>query len=251
MTPPLGVPAGVRAFERAVLLYSPVWIATVAVVMLSGVLAGWRDLAHLVFGCALAVPVLCSPWVPGAIGEERARPTADRYASRAVLYLSLTTLVQMALGSILFFDRLGMEYHFHVTWTWNRSPVFLYPMTLAYFATYYVLMQLVLRAVPDAVRGPRRWLVIGLVSYAVAFAETAFMASPLLDGLFFYRDKHFMLLYGSFCYGTVFAATLPGFLRLTEPRPLRSVVLDAAIGNAIALALYALYALVLPSLPRF
>ena len=35
-----GERAAVRAFERAVLAYSPVWIGAVAVVMLSGVLGG-------------------------------------------------------------------------------------------------------------------------------------------------------------------------------------------------------------------
>jgi len=77
------------------------------------------------------------------------------------------------------------------------------------------------------------------------------VAAPVLPELFFYRDKHFMLLYGSFCYGTVFACTLPGFLRLEQAQPLGRVVVAAITGNSIALMLYGLHALVLPSLPRF
>jgi len=41
-------------------------------------------------------------------------------------------------------------------------------MTLAYFATYYVVMQLVVRRLAVD-PGPSRWRVIAAVSYAVAF----------------------------------------------------------------------------------
>ena len=62
--------------------------------------------------------------------------------------------MQVWFGSDLFFDFLGMEYHFGVTWTAHRTPVFLYFMTIAYFSTYYAILQIVWRAFrtrfPDA-----------------------------------------------------------------------------------------------------
>jgi cycloeucalenol cycloisomerase len=235
-----------RAFERLVLLYSPLWIGAVAAVMLSGALAHWRDPEHLMFGVGLALPVLLPPFLPAALDLEREQPAERRYATRAVLYLAITTFVQMYLGSWLFFDRLGMQYHFHTSWEWNRSPVFLYPMTLAYFATYYVAMQVAVRALAVPAAGPRRWLLLALLSYVVAFCETAFMATPAMTEFFFYRDKSYMLLYGSFCYGTVFFATLPGFLALDQPSSLGRVAFRALLGNAIALAAYGVYARLLP-----
>jgi len=237
-----------RAFERAVLIYSPVWMAAVAVVMRSGMLAHWRDPEHLLFGLGLALPVLLMPFTIGDV--EHRSPVHQRYAARAVLYVLVTTVVQVLLGSWLFFQALGMEYRFHTRWVWNGSPVFLYPMTLAYFATYFVLLQLGARALALPETGARRWLTLAVLSYAVAFAETLVMATPILAEFFGYRDKRFMLLYGSFCYGTVFFATLPGFLRLSAPRSLGRVALEALFANAVVLALYGAYARVLPQLPR-
>jgi cycloeucalenol cycloisomerase len=237
-----------RAFERAVLVYSPLWMTAVALVMLSGVLASWRDAEHLLFGVGLAVPVLILPLLPAALDVERDAPLHHRYASRAVLYVALTTLIQMYLGSYLFFDYLGMEYHFRTRWEWNRSPVFLYPLTVAYFATYYVVMQLAARWMAIPQRGARRWVLLAILSYSVAFAETAFMATPVLSEFFFYRDKHFMLIYGSICYGTVFLATLPAFLGLSAKQSLLRVVFVCLLGNAVALSLYRLYVFVMPRL---
>jgi len=230
-------------FERAVLLYSPLWMTAVAIVMRTRALAHWDDPTHLAFGLALGLPVLFLPWIV----RDRQTALADRYASRAVVFLVLTTFVQMLVGSELFFRRLGMEYHFAATWSWNGSPVFLYPMTLAYFATYYVVIQIITRAIlPPS--GPFFWIGLATLSYAVAFAETMSMASPMLAELFFYRDRGFMLRYGSFCYGTVFFVTMPMFLRLDSPRSLGRVALGSLAANAVALALYGIYALVLPFL---
>jgi cycloeucalenol cycloisomerase len=207
---------------------------------LSDVLDRWGDGEHLALGIGLALPVLTLPFF-----------LRSGYAARAVLFLVITTAVQMYVGSMLFFDRLGMEYHFRTTWEWNRSPVFLYPMTLAYFATYYVVMQIALRALRAEQPGRRRFTSILVLGYLVAFGETAFMATPALAKHFVYRDKVFMLVFGSWCYGSVFFATLPGFLGLTRSQPPARVVGVAVLGNAIALSLYLVYAYLLPSLPRF
>jgi cycloeucalenol cycloisomerase len=240
----------VRSFERAVLLYSPLWMAVVAGVGLSGALAQLGDLGHLGLGVGLALPVALLPFLLPRFGARLEKvPLAHRYASRAVLFLAGMTFIQMWLGSLLFFDRLGMEYHFHVGWTLNRSPIFLYPLTLAYFATYYVVMEVVLKRLPQPGSTVGRLLLLAAISYAVAFAETAVMASPWMRSFFFYRDKAFMLRYGSLCYGTVFFVSLPGYLALRAPKTLGKVAVEVLWRNALILVLYLGYALVLPHLP--
>jgi hypothetical protein len=101
----------------------------------------------------------------------------------------------------------------------NRTPLFLYFVTVAYFSTYYALMRLGLRLFLARVPRPRRelvWAVTALLSYSMAFAETFCMASESLRAFFSYADRHKALLVGSVCYGTLFFVSLPVFLRIDE-----------------------------------
>ena len=240
-----------RAMERFVLGYSVLWIAAVAVVMLTRALATWGEGAYLAFGIALAAPVWVLPVVlPSA--SERARPFFERHSTRFNLFVGVMSFVQCAYGSWLFFDVLGMEYHFPVRWAYRGTPIFLYFMTVAYFTTYYVVMSVAWRAFrrrwPAAGRVARA-VVLVAIGYAVAFAETAGMANDLLREWFLYRDKGFTLAWGSLCYGTVFVASLPFLFRYDEDPaapssspPLWRVLAEALAANAIALVAYLGYA---------
>ena len=159
--------------------------------------------------------------------------------------------MQVWFGSDLFFDFLGMEYHFPVTWEAHRTPVFLYPVTIAYFSTYYVVLQIIWRAFRTrfpASPWPLRLLVLCVIGYAVAFAETAGMATEMMHEYFRYRDKTFTLVFGSLCYGTIFVVTVPLVYRLDEnaqpdgTRTLRSLLWDACAANTVVLTFYAAYA---------
>ena len=81
---------------------------------------------------------------PGA--ADRGIPLASRHIVRFNFFIFVWTFLQVWFGSDLFFDVLGMEYHFGVTWTAHRTPVFLYFITIAYFSTYYAVMQIIWRA---------------------------------------------------------------------------------------------------------
>ncbi|MGZ3442063.1 MAG: hypothetical protein ACXVDD_21235, partial [Polyangia bacterium] len=145
----------------------------------------------------------------------------------------------------------GMEYHFPVTWTAHRSPVFLYPVTIAYFSTYYVVMQIVWRAFRThfpAAPFVARVVVLLVLGYTVAFTETSGMATDMMREYFRYRDKSFTLFFGSLCYGTIFVVSLPLVYRLDEDaqpdgrRTLRSLFWDACAANTVVLIFYAIYA---------
>jgi cycloeucalenol cycloisomerase len=237
-----------RWAERFVLAYSPVWMLTVALLQVTGWMGGMADVGHLALGVGLAAPLWLLPLVrPGA--ADRARPVAERYITSFNVWILAFTLLQVYFGSALFFDFLGMEYHFHVTWTVNRTPLFLYPMTVAYFSTYYVVLQILWRAFATRVPAApalARYAVLAALSYAVAFAETSSMATEMMRPYFLYRDRTFTLIYGSLCYGTVFFVSLPGFARIGEPGAERRtpwrLVWDACAANTLVLVCYALYA---------
>ena len=239
-----------RRSELIVLAYTPIWIAVIGYLMLSNDFARWGDGGHLAFGIALALPLWTLPFLLRAPAD-RNRPLRELHATRFALFIALTTFVQTYFGTLFFFDQLGMEYHFPVTWLLHRTPLFLYFVTIAYFSTYYVAMQAVMRALqslfPRASR-PALLLARAAVGYLVAFAETGLMSNDLLKQFFFYRDKNFALFLGSLCYGTLFFITLPEAQGLDEradlPAPsLRQVAWDTLAANFIVLLCYELFAL--------
>ena len=230
--------------ERFVLGYSAIWIAVVGGLEWTRAFSRWGDLGHLAIGVGLALPLWAAPFA-----LERVRPLAARHASRFTLFIAISTFLQVGLGSQLFFDRLGMEYHFPVRLVLARTPLFLYFLTIAYFSSYFVVLMMAWRAFatrfPEAPR-PLGWAVRALLSFGVAFAETFAMATPALAEWFRYRDRVFMLSWGSLAYGTVFFVMLPAFARLdVEPRTLRRVTGEALFANLLVLVCYLLYSLVL------
>lgn len=78
-----------RTVERLVLAYTPLWIAVVAVVMLTRPFARFGDRFHLALGLGLAAPVLLLPFF-----VEREQPLSRRYAARFALFVGLFSLLQ-------------------------------------------------------------------------------------------------------------------------------------------------------------
>ncbi len=171
-----------------------------------------------------------------------------------MLVVTIHAFVGCWFGSKLFFESFGMEYHFRVSprWVWNGTPAFLYFMTVAYFATYYLVMGLGWRAFRRRwPRAPRRvgLLVRALLCYAMAFAETATMAVEVLRPWFSYRDPRWVMWWGSFCYGTLYFVTLPQLTELDEeaptPIPWTQLVTFALGQHMIVLVCYEVYGRVL------
>lgn len=247
-----GVRPAKRWLERFFLLYTPLWTAVCALVMWSGAFKRWGDVGHLLLGIGLALPLWLGPLLAGV---ERGTPLGDRYTVRASLFICLFSFLQNYFGAPLFFRCFGMEYHFAVTWVGNGSPWFLSFMTVAYFSTYFALMQLGLRRADSLLKrvAGRRWrgaLRVGaclLLGYSMAFAETLTMANEWLRGYFAYADKTRMLVYGSLCYGTLLSIALPLYVRLGEedeaaPRPLSAVLWEVLGANMLVLICYELFA---------
>lgn len=240
--------AAKRRNEIFVLCYSPVWMIVVGAAMVLGLPRRWGEAEHMILGAGLALPLWIHAIFPRRGATPRSQPLLDRHAVRFAIAIAIVTFIQVLLGSNLFFDRLGMEYHFHVSLVLNRTPVFLYFLTVAYFSTYYVILQIVCRAFAARFPGAPPWarVVVRLAACcAVAFGETFFMARPVLEEFFFYRDRAFMLRFGSLAYGSLFFVTLPFFQRLDEEgprRPLRAIVRSMLARNMVALLVYAVFA---------
>jgi cycloeucalenol cycloisomerase len=221
-----------------VLLVSPIWIAAVGLVVTTGVLRRWSDIEYVAFGCAVSLPALVAPW-----WAERRAGGRSWFWLEFNLWGAILVAFGTYFGTAYFFDLMGMRYAFGTAWTFQSEiigrtgsavPVFMYPLTHAYFATYFAFLVVADRWLCNRLQpGPigRALVVLGL-AYGVAFAETLFMATDLMIDLFSYAKRDKMLAFGSFGYAAYFVVGLPMLRRLDaadQPRGMGPV-----IGSALA-----------------
>ena len=102
-----------------------------------------RPGSHAAWACAVGAAVDCAAC--GTPSEEIGQPLLCRHSTKANLFVALMSFLQCYFGSAMFFDGLGMQYHFPTKIIWNGTPLFLYFVTVSYFSTYYALMRLGLR----------------------------------------------------------------------------------------------------------
>ena len=263
--------------ERFFLLYTPVWIAAVGLVMGTGVLLRWGDPGFMAFALAVAAPLLVIPALRHReVPALAATPWHQSYWFKFNLWIFLFVWVGTYFLTHYFFDVLGMRYAFPTRWTLDAAlvgsgrgevPAFMYPLTQAYFVSYHAAMIVALRRMYRALGlgrpapGTARWprlLALALLtialSYAVAFAETLFMASDLIADLFWYADKPRMLRWGSLFYACYFLVSLPLLYPMDEPpgpryTPGRAALEALAAGMLVLMILDALALLLGPLVP--
>lgn len=218
------------AFERFALFYSPIWIAAMATVMLTGVYRSWSDPVYMIFGVALAAPLVLWPALGmAASADEAQEPWWRRSWVRHNLWIAIFVFVGSYVCTHYFFDVAGMRYGFPTRWHLEAElvgergepvPLFLYFVTQAYFMTYHIGAVVALRTLSERLSlGPLgRAVVVVILAYAVAFAETFCMAVPILADVFEYADRGRMLAVGSIFYGSFFVVSVPVFARFDEDR---------------------------------
>ena len=238
---------GKAAVERAWLFFTPVWGLACAAVMITRLAEDkMGDFGLLAFGVANAIgAVVVAPWL-----ALRNMPNAKQHLGTAVAMATGCVVLSFGLNFFqtpFFWDVLHMRYGFKVSdhWRIDRNPIFLYFLTVPYFATYTALCCGITRVVDAAM--PRRttsapvyWAVLYVAPLATAFLETALNANPFSDKIFCYDDLSLALGFGSFCYAISFVAALPVWLHfggapedpLPNGAPRRSVVDTAALAAA-------------------
>jgi cycloeucalenol cycloisomerase len=246
-------PAKARV-ERLYLIYSPIWIALVGLVMLTGMYRNWGDAGYMVFGLGVAAPLVLIPYLappPDQADLPFWRTTWFRFN----LWIGIFVFVGSYFFTHYFFDVVGMRYGFPTSWNLQAElvgdseatvPLFLYPLTQAYFMTYHVGATVVYRCLSTrfSLGVPGKVAVVCLLAYVVAFAETFFMAVPALADVFEYADRGRMLLWGSMFYGSFFVVSVPVFAGLDEDRAwtLRRTMVSAlgvSMGVFVVLDLWA------------
>lgn len=248
---------------RFYLLYTPVWTAAVAVVLLQRAFSHWGDAEYLLFGGAIAAPIWLWPLWAARRRTRSGRAASIRQGAKLALFVTLLSFLQNYFGTPFFARSFGLEYRFPAHIALNGYPVFLSLLTVAYFGTYFAVMGAGLRLVErvgdrflppsSGLRLLRRLAVTFVLAYAMAFLETLTMATDLLAGYFAYASKARMLAVGSLCYGTLLFCAQLAYLRIDEARPEErstgQVVWDALAVSMLVLSLYELFAYLLARFP--
>ncbi len=243
--------------ERFFLATSPLWILAVALVIVTRVLPDWGDVQYMLFSCAVAAPAVVGPLVAG----RRARvgdPPGAAYWVKVNVWVAIVVFFGTYVGTAYFFDLMGMRYAFATDWslqspvvgkTGAAVPLFMYPLTQAYFVTYFVALSVAWRTVRAKLQLRTLGTVLSLVvlAYALAFMETFSMATDMMSDLFRYEQHDKMLLLGSFGYASYFLVGLPMFVRIDrdERWTLGRTALDACATCLMILGLLELWAQVI------
>ncbi len=238
--------------ERFFLLTTPIWITAVAAVVLTGSLRSWGDSGYMAFSLFAAAPAVVGPLL---FARGRDFDEGVPYWVKLNLFAGVLVFFGTYFGTHYFFDLMGMRYAFPEAWTFEalhvgksdrKVPVFMYPLTQAYFVTYFTVLVVAYRklcAVFSLGLVGRIIAVLGL-AYVIAFAETFFMATDLMVDLFSYDKRDRMLTVGSFGYATYFVVGLPIARRIDEPgkTPVRTVLLEALGASMLILILLEVWA---------
>lgn len=217
--------------EKFFLVYSPIWMAVMALVMLLGIHDRLGEVGFLLLGLFVATPLVL---VPALIRDELylGRRWYQTYWFKANLYIAIYAFPASYFGTEYFFDVLGMVYDYPAIQVLNldsalvgsgeqKVPVLMYLLTQAYFMTYHTTGVIALRRLrTSSLPGAKAlWpVLVVVVAYAWAWAETRLMANALIEDQFYYRDMDRMLAYGSMFYAIYFVSSFPIFYHLDETR---------------------------------
>lgn len=212
-----------RFGERVFLLYSPVWMAIVAVIVKLELYEHFSPMDYLTLTITLSLPCLFLPLLL-ADKRERVLPLHCRYSVKANLYVAILTYIGNHFFTHYFYRNLGVSYTGPLARGHgiqiNNVPLSMFFATHVYFVSYHTLVSLPMRLAqralvpsPLVIRLVGMTLVVIFLSVTTAFLETwTISAFPYYT----YPDYYVMLTKGSVFYALYFFVTFPMFLRLDE-----------------------------------
>jgi len=239
--------------EKFFLLYTPVWMASMGVMVLTGADKSLGNGLLLAHAFATALPILL---IPMLIARRYTDVVWwDSYWFKANVYLFIFGFFGNYFGSEYFFDVLGMVYIYPNATTNldsaivghgdQKVPLIMYCYTHAYFMTYHATANIALRKLRQ-LKLPAMWLLfplfVFLIGYAWAWMETKAMANPLMAGSFYYEKMDLMLLYGSAIYAIYFIVSFPLYYFIDETRD-RRWTLRGTCAAALSASMLTLYLL--------
>ncbi|MCB1615066.1 MAG: hypothetical protein KDI30_03530 [Pseudomonadales bacterium] len=220
--------------EKIYLLYSPVWMTVMGLVMATGLVNSFGEIAYNLVGLLVMLPFLLIPaFLSGARPDlHQGKAWYETFWFKSNLYMWSFVFWGSYFGSEYFFDVLGMVYDYPMIEKTNfdaallgsgeqKVPLTMYFLAHAYFMTYHTTAVVVLRRIKTS-NIPFRALIwpvmIFVIGYFWAWMETKAMANPFIEQAFYYKDMARMLAFGSIMYAFYFISSFPIYYFLDEVR---------------------------------
>ncbi|CAK9083956.1 Cycloeucalenol cycloisomerase (Cycloeucalenol--obtusifoliol isomerase) (Cyclopropyl sterol isomerase) [Durusdinium trenchii] len=218
--------------ENWFLLYGMMWMSCFAVIVGFRIYESMDKWAYLGVCGGLAAPLLLQPLLLPALTKEASVPLAQRFCTKANLWIAVYSFLGNYWGTHYFYCVLKAKYTlpFLPSHQLNGVPVCMYLATHFYFSFYHALGNKALRWISTRFR-PSFWrkifsvVFVCVMSYSVAFMET-FSISAFPYYTFENRGMAYTL--GSAFYAIYLVVSFPLFARLDE-RPGGHGCFDAAL----------------------
>ena len=208
------------AYEMFALVYTPLWIACFGAIVVGQLYEDFTATTYNVVCGGLALPLLLQPLLfpsGGFQSPDQCRPLAQRYATKANIWLAVYSFIGNYWYTHYFYSVLKAEYTMPAT-RLNNVPIAMFFATHFYFSTYHVFSNALLRKVVTtyAPSFQRSLLFCGIVfvfSYFTAFMETLTISSfPYYS----FEDRDMAYTVGSAFYGIYFIVSFPAFFYFDE-----------------------------------
>jgi len=220
--------------EKIYLLYSPVWMALMGLVMVTGWVQQFGELAYNLWSLFIVAPFVLLPAFLASKHPElhQGKKWYETFWFKSNLYMWLVSFCGSYFGTEYFFDVLGMVYDYPMIEKTNldaallgsgeqKVPFCMYLLAHAYFMTYHNTAIVVLRRLKTSALPVKKILwpvMIFVIGYFWAWMETKAMANPFIEQQFYYKDMARMLAYGSIMYSFYFIASFPVYYFLDEDK---------------------------------
>lgn len=212
--------ASKRAGERFLFYWSFVWVGVMGVIVGTKMFEHFNEWHYLSVGLFFTIPPIFLPMLfPAA--EDKNIPLAQRYITKANVWIFIMSWVANYLWTHYFYEVLGAFYTFP-SHRFNDVPIACYLMTHSYFHLYHIISNAVLR---------RLWrhyqqkvtlgstivvsIIIAIFAYFMAFAETFTIQN---FPYYYIPDRWAMYVYGCVFYSLYFIVSFPLFYRMDEDK---------------------------------
>lgn len=201
-----------RAYEIYSLYYTPVWIGMFGIVVAFQIYEDLDAFGYDALCLGLALPFLLQPLLWVKCKKEADRNLADRYCTKANLWIAVYSFIGNYWYTHYFYSVLKAKYTMPAH-RLNNVPIAMFFATHFYFSTYHVFSNMLLRWVvtsfqDNVARKVLFWGTIICFSYFTAFMETLTISSyPYYS----FEDRNMAYTIGSAFYGIYFLVSFPMF----------------------------------------
>ncbi|CAM9397803.1 unnamed protein product [Pylaiella littoralis] len=205
-----------RAWEVFNLGYGVFWVGCFAAIIGFSLYEQYDEVSYFVVCFGLCLPIGAFPLL-NVHPSEAGLPIGQRYGVRANLWIAIYSFIGNYWYTHYFYSVLGAKYTLP-SWRLNDVPIPMIGATIFYFSLYHALSNMAIRKVvtsfeANTARTVTLVVLVGVMSYAVAFTETL-----TISGFPYYtfEDRDMAYVVGSAFYGIYFIVSFPMFYAFDE-----------------------------------